>query len=249
MKHLLPIISLSLLVGACTQGSNSTALRFKDITNEWPQRHCTDYTKDTTDNRMLTASATGDGRFGFEVCAIQAIPEEADYTGPVAVRVVNLANNEVLKEEKWDTFNRPPHTLMAGGEAIGGDKSSFTFSDGTHSFQWTATESQMAAVSKEKVRVLDYPNCIRQSTYADVKGETGYMFEECYTALDGAGDALKIARAAGVIRLTAYPGGQELQLERLDSMDIQNVQFLFDENKVQFENNGQVREWPLPPRT
>lgn len=249
MRYLLPIVSLSILVSACTQGANSNALRFKDISNEWPQRHCTDYTKDTTDDRMLTASATGDGRFGFEVCATQAIPEDGEYTGPVAVRVVDMTDNSVLKEEKWDALNKPPHTLMSGGDAIGGERASFTFSDGKRTFQWTANESQMAIASKEKAKVLDYPNCTRISAYADTKGKTGYMFEQCYTALEGAGDALQTAKAAGVIRLTVFPSGKELQVERLDSMDIRNVQFLFDDNKVQFENNGQTREWPLLPRT
>lgn len=184
----------------------------------------------------------GDDRFGFEVCAIQSMSANEEYKGPVALRIIDLATSKILMETKWDSYRSSSNTM-----SVGADKAFMNFSDGKNTFGWEANATQLAEASAiPKTQVLDYVNCTRSSIYADKKGKAGFMFEECYTTSKGLYDEARREEGEGVIRLTAYPGGRELKVQRLEKMDIQNVAFLFDQRKIQFESNGQKIEWELP---
>ncbi len=227
MKRLLPLIGLGLMCAGCS----AQAINYKEMT-DWPLPSCMQYAKNTSDDRTLIKTANIKHRLMLEACALNPQPEEGEYEGPIAIRIINVQTGEVLKEEKWETYQSP---VSAGNQNVDGQLT-FTFSGGARRFSWSVDTASIPSSSPTALRVLDYQNCTTQTTYANMQGTKAYVFEGCYTAAEG---------SPGVLRLSAYPEGKELKVQTVKTLALNNIHFLYDEKVLRFENAGQTVTWEL----
>lgn len=237
MKKAAFCICIGLLLAACT--SSTTPVRYKQLTVEWQEPRCVGIATDESENRIINQQYIGLGQFAVEVCATDTIHDEQDYRGPVAVRIVDRRLQQVVAQEMWDSYDPQSTSFMPQ------DVLSIRFADGKHSFIWEANATQVAAASTYvPARILDYPNCIRQSHNSNEEQTQAYLFEYCYTSPEGAFEDLQKRADTGLLRLSALPSGQEIRMEHVEEMDIKNV--VFKSDAIHFENKGIAMEWRLP---
>lgn len=241
MKPSSLLLGVALLLCACSSAeTDSGATRYKLMTTEYPLKGCVGYGQNgTAAPRGLAYAPLTDGRFFFEACAVNPLTEGVPYTGPTMMRVLNAVDGSLVIEQKWEDINLSQTKL----NALYLDDGGFDFSDGKNQFYWKPSTGQLA-LKGPRLQVLDYPRCIGMAAFGDEFGKTAFLFERCYTSTQKTSS--EPVGTPGVLRLSQYPGGKELLLERPESLDVRNIEWDFETRTLRFENNGKPVEWALP---